>query len=256
MGGKVMYKVLLVDDERTILDGISSIVNWEGQGAILSGTANNGVEALDFIEENQPDIVISDIMMPGLDGIQLLQKTFKKYPLIKFILLSGYSEFEYAQQAMGYGVKHYLLKPSNEDTISQALAEVVNELDLHKNHELLFKIQGKKDRTYSDIVIQMIDEIESQLGNPLLTLQLIANEELYMNADYLGKQFKKEVGQGFSTFVRNKRIEKALQIIEQESNIRVYELAERLGFGDNPQYFSQIFKKITGYTPSDLIKVN
>ncbi len=250
-----MYKVLLVDDERTILDGISSTVNWEGQGVTLLGTANNGVEALDFIKEHQPDIVISDIMMPGVDGIQLLQKTFKTHPLIKFILLSGYSEFEYARQAMGYGVKHYLLKPSNEDIISQALAEVVSELDLQKNQELLFKISDKKDQSYSDIVSQMIDAIEKQLGNPLLTLQLVANEKLYMNADYLGKQFKKEIGQGFSTFVRNKRVEKALQIIEQENNIRVYELAERLGFGDNPQYFSQIFKKITGYTPSDLIKL-
>src|SRR5690554_290522 len=132
-----MYSVLLVDDERTILDGISSIVDWEEQGVTLSGTANNGVEALEFIKEYQPDIVISDIMMPGLNGIQLVQKTFKTHPLIKFILLSGYSEFEYARQAMGYGVKHYLLKPSNEDIISEAIGEVVSELDLQKNHELL-----------------------------------------------------------------------------------------------------------------------
>lgn len=249
-----MYKVLLVDDERTILEGISSIVNWEKEGVTLSGTANNGIEALEFIEENEPDIVISDIMMPGLDGIQLLQKTFKTHPFIKFILLSGYSEFEYARQAMGYGVRHYLLKPSNEDVISQALAEVVGELELQKNQELLFKIQDNKDRVYSDIVMQMVEAIERHLGNPNLTLQLVANEELYMNADYLGKQFKKEVGQGFSTFVRNKRMDRALQIIEQENDIRVYELAERLGFGDNPQYFSQIFKKITGHTPTDLIK--
>jgi two-component system response regulator YesN len=256
MGGKTMYRVLLVDDERTILDGISAIVDWEEQGAILSGTANNGIEALEFIKENQPDIVISDIMMPGLDGIDLLEKTVAIHPSIKFILLSGYSEFEYAQKAMGYGVKHYLLKPSNEYIISQALGDVIGELELQKNKESLFKFQEKKNQSYSEIVIQMINAIESQLGNPLLTLQFIANEILYMNADYLGKQFKKEVGQGFSTFVRNKRIEKALKIIGQESNIRVYELAERLGFGDNPQYFSQIFKKITGYTPSDMIRFN
>src|SRR5690625_7469263 len=99
----------------------------------------------------------------------------------------------------------------------------------------------------------MIDSIERHLGIPLLTLLFLANEKLYMNADYLGKQFKKEVGQGFSTFVRNKRIERALNIIEQESNIRVCELAERIGFDDNPQYFSQIFKKTTGHVPSELI---
>lgn len=251
-----MYKVLLVDDEQTILDGIATIINWEEQGVILSGTANNGVEALNFIQKYEPDIVISDIMMPGLDGIQLLQKTFEIHPLIKFILLSGYSEFEYAQQAMGYGVKHYILKPSNEDIICEALEELVSELDEQKNKGSIFKLKDSKSQNYSEIVVQMITAIESQLGNPLLTLQYIANEVLYMNADYLGKQFKKEVGHGFSTFVRNKRIEKAFNIIEQENDIRVYELAERLGFGDNPQYFSQIFKKITGYTPSDIIRSN
>ena len=252
--GEIMYKVLLVDDERTILEGISSIVDWEDQGVTLSGTARNGLEALDFINENQPDIVISDIMMPGLDGIQLLKKASKAHPTIKWILLSGHSEFTYAQQAMRYGVKHYLLKPSNEDIISQALRDIVKELKLQESKDLYIQLQDDTDRKYSSIIVQMIDVIEEQLGNPLLTLQFVANDALFMNADYLGKQFKKEVGQGFSTFVRNKRIEKALQIIELEGDVRVYELAERLGFGDNPQYFSQIFKKITGFTPTDIIK--
>lgn len=249
-----MYKVLLVDDERTILEGISATVNWEEQGVTLSGTANNGVEALDFIKEYQPDIVISDIMMPGLDGIELLEKAKGIQALAKFIFLSGYSEFEYAQQAMSYGVKHYLLKPSNEDIISEALNDIVSELDLQKNQDLLFDFQEKKEQTYSESVQQMINVIEKHIENPLLSLQFIANEVLYMNADYLGKQFKKEIGQGFSTYVRNTRIDKALNIIHEESNIRVYELAERLGFGDNPQYFSQIFKKTTGFTPSEMIK--
>lgn len=249
-----MYKVLLVDDEPMILDGISSIVNWEKQGATLSGTANNGLMALDFIDEHQPDVVISDIMMPGLDGIQLLQRTLKKYPLIKFIFLSGYGEFEYARQAMGYGVKHYILKPSNEDIISDALGEIVSELDRQKNNNLLIELESGKNKSYSEVVLQMITAIEENLENSFFTLQFVANEILFMNAGYLGKRFKKEVGVGFSTYLKNKRIEKALEIIKCEGNVRVYELAERLGFGDNPQYFSQMFKKETGYSPSDLIK--
>jgi len=248
-----MYSVLLVDDERTILEGISTIVDWEAQGTKLIGTARNGVEALNFIQENQPDIVISDIMMPGLDGIQLLKKTYETYPLIKWIILSGYGEFDYAQAAMKFGVKHYLLKPCNEEKISKALQDIVLELSQQKKHYPNDAEVDNKPK-YSSVVLNMIEIIESQLDNPLLSLQQIAKEELFMNGEYLGKQFKKEVGKRFSTYVRNRRIERALEIIEKEGDVRVYELAERIGFGNNPQYFSQIFKKITGHTPSDMIR--
>ncbi len=122
-----MYKVLLVDDERMILDGISMIIDWESYGVQLTGKAMNGIEALEFIEKDSPDIVITDITMPGLDGIGLVSKTRERFPAIKWIFLSGYSEFEYAQQAMRYGVRHYLLKPCNEEKISEALTEVVRE---------------------------------------------------------------------------------------------------------------------------------
>src|SRR5699024_889371 len=122
-----MYKVLLVDDERMILDGISKIVDWNSQGVELIGKAMNGIEAIDFIKKNLPDIVITDITMPGLDGIGLVSKTKDQYPDIKWVFLSGFSEFEYARQAMRYGVKHYLLKPCNEEQISDALYEIVQE---------------------------------------------------------------------------------------------------------------------------------
>lgn len=254
--GQIMYKVLLVDDERTILEGISSIVDWGAQGVVLSGTAKNGVEAMDYINKHHPDIVITDITMPGLDGIQLLEKSSETYPFIKWILLSGFSEFEYAQRAMRFGVKHYLLKPYKENIISQALRDVVKELDLLKSQDIYFKLKDENKQKYSSVTEKMIEVIEKELENPLLSLRWVADEKLYMNADYLGKQFKKEVGQRFSIFVTNKRIEKAVEIIEHEGDIKVFELAERLGFENNPQYFSQIFKKITGYSPSDLIKNN
>lgn len=513
-----MYKVLLVDDERTILEGISKIVDWESQGVLLSGTARNGIEAMEFISEHEPDIVISDISMPGLDGIELIEKSYKLYPSISWILLSGYNEFDYAQKAMRYGVKHYLLKPCNENVISNALKEIVQEIEQQKekdtyvnkiesrldnltdqekeqyfkelitnrtsslenkeyftklvgltnsneyvrllffnpkgsfalgrllriieitkefledsillahtiigNHliilikevyeqeqldylikkiqhnytnsgdvavvisetcnipnlpvmyrtmlkymdqrfyfeggsiirakdisarenndeaafeydkqrlvrllktgdfeglqteldeiferledvrlkpslvksyliQLYFSIVRKSEFNYgedhlkeiaqmeemntlqpfkqflekvfrsiidsnlhantlkySTSVRNTIEVVHENLENPDLSLQWLANEKLYMNADYLGKLFKKEVGERFSFFVTNERIKKAVKIIEQENDIKVFELAERLGFGNNPQYFSQIFKKIMGKAPSDLI---
>ncbi|GAE92811.1 DNA-binding response regulator [Gracilibacillus boraciitolerans JCM 21714] len=84
-----MYKVLLVDDERMILDGISVIVDWSQYETQLIGKAMNGIEAYDFIKKNKPDIVITDITMPGLDGIELVKKAKLEYPDIKWIFLSG-----------------------------------------------------------------------------------------------------------------------------------------------------------------------
>lgn len=128
-----MYKLMLVDDERLILEGISMVVNWAKAGTELVGTARNGIEALAKMEELRPDIVITDISMPGLDGLGLVQKCSKLFPEVRFIMLTGYKDFDYARTAMQHGVKHYLLKPCNENQIHEALSELVVELNEHKN---------------------------------------------------------------------------------------------------------------------------
>ncbi|AOZ93544.1 response regulator transcription factor [Paenibacillus crassostreae] len=122
-----MYKVMLVDDERMILDGISQVVDWRSSGTELIATARNGIEAYEKIISNKPDIVISDICMPGLDGLGLVEKTWLSYPSVKFIMLSGHKDFDYARRAMQYGVKHYLLKPCNESQILKAIQELLKE---------------------------------------------------------------------------------------------------------------------------------
>jgi two-component system response regulator YesN len=514
-----VYKVLLVDDERMIIEGISKVMNWSAFGTELAGTARNGIEGLDFIMEHQPDIVITDIRMPGLDGIELISKVRELDLSVQFIMLSGFGEFDYARSAMQFGVKHYLLKPSGEDAIGEALTEIVGELDRRRNKDQFFermeaefkkmmphvkeqilrefvmnKTYGKSDweryrglfgfaaghgkvrmvlfqaegayefehlfalkniagdilgadtlllsttigphvlllvkhdddtsktlvndietikgiftgfykmdvtialsepgdmtdarsqyretlaclnhrfylgegslitkrdiaadaaedggkdldfdedrfsmliksgrwddvtgaldeffgkltalrlsaelaqsyvitlfmvvirqdaahmaehlqklaqignartlqglkefleatarsitirnyevnkRKHSSIVQKVLEIIGENLGNPTLSLNSVAGEMLYMNPDYLGKLFKKEVGEKFSNYVMKTRMEKAIDHIVQTGDVKVFELAEMLGFGDNPQYFSKVFKKYTGFTPSE-----
>ncbi|MDQ0172556.1 response regulator [Paenibacillus tundrae] len=130
-----MYKVLLVDDEFLISDGISSVVNWSLLGTELIGIAHDGLEALAFIERQRPDIIISDIRMPGMDGLQLVEAVAEKYRNISFIMLTGFTEFEYAKTAMQYGVKHYLLKPCSEESLVQAIGELVSEKRELNDHE-------------------------------------------------------------------------------------------------------------------------
>jgi two-component system response regulator YesN len=142
------YKVLLVDDEPIIRDGIATVIDWEGHGLELIGTASNGVEALAMIRAEPPRIVITDLKMPVLDGLELIAKAKAEHPEIEFVVLSGYSEFESAKAAMRFGVRHYLLKPCNENKIVQVLLELKSDLArldqqeefLRKNRENLEKV--------------------------------------------------------------------------------------------------------------------
>jgi two-component system, response regulator YesN len=484
-------------------------------GTNLIGTARNGIEAFSIIEQKRPDIVISDIKMPGMNGLELVAKVHSVFPEIRFVLLSGFSEFDYAKQAMQYGVKHYLLKPCNENTIMDAVTEICEDLKQIQNREqfiqkmkgtlesvlpyakeqllkdyitnhyenknleyyqklfnidintpsvrlVLFQLEGnfefehmfaikniaehifdsyilsctvgetilflleddsnypklhaqiekikktfyqyyqidstvaisdngklsnanklynealdcltyrfylgeggiitKKDISYqntsgelefyfddqtfcrlvksgswidvnkeimtffthlidlrldinitksyviqlfnamirlcepkemntyltkltqlleidtiqnlraffesvaqeitlsffdqnnnkhSTIINKVIETIHKYIGNQNLSLHWVANEMLYMNADYLGKLFKKETGEKFSNYITRLRIELAISLIEKESDVKVFEIAEKIGYGENPQYFSQVFKKHTGFTPSE-----
>lgn len=130
-----MQKVLLVDDEFIILDGISSVMNWGALGTELIGTAQNGLEALEIIKQAIPDIIITDIRMPGMDGLELVATVTALYPETSFIMLTGFSEFDYAMMAMQYGVKHYLLKPCSEESLNEALSEVVQKREERQNEE-------------------------------------------------------------------------------------------------------------------------
>lgn len=155
-----MYKVLLVDDERIIVEGISLTVDWNAFNTELAGTARNGLEAMAFIESHMPDIVISDIKMPGMNGLQLVEKVYEKFPHIAFILLSGFSEFDYARTAMQFGVKHYLLKPCNENTITEALTEVIAELEKQQSQEsFMLNIQKELSKVLPHAKEQFLKEL-------------------------------------------------------------------------------------------------
>lgn len=130
-----IYKVLVVDDDENIVQGISALVDWKKCHAELIGKAYHGQRAYEMIQENPPDIVLTDVKMPELNGIQLIGKVLKDHPSMKFIILSGYDEFEFAKTAMAYGVKHYLLKPTNRKNIEDALVEVIEEIEAEREKE-------------------------------------------------------------------------------------------------------------------------
>ena len=119
-----MLKLILADDEKIIRESISRLIDWKKLGIELVGVCENGAEAYDMIMDESPDIVMTDIKMPVLDGLDLIKKTRALDENIEFIIFSGYGEFEFAKTAMQYGVRHYLLKPINENQIEEVLFKV------------------------------------------------------------------------------------------------------------------------------------
>lgn len=116
-----MIKVLLVDDEDIEREAMAEIIPWENLDMELVDMAWNGIEGLEKIRTHQPDIVITDIKMPVMDGIQLIGKTKELYPDMLFVVLSGYGEYEYTSRAMELGIRHYILKPCDEEKIVEVL---------------------------------------------------------------------------------------------------------------------------------------
>ena len=109
-----MLKLIIADDERIIRETISTIINWKEYDIEVVGLCKNGMETYDMIMDETPDIVLTDIRMPGMDGLELIRRISGTDLNVQFIILSGYGEFEYAKEAMKNGVKYYLLKPCNE----------------------------------------------------------------------------------------------------------------------------------------------
>lgn len=122
-----MLKLIIADDERMIRETISTIIDWKQYDIQLVGLCKNGLEAYDMILDESPDIVLTDIRMPGMDAMELIEKTSEIDSPPQFILLSGYGEFEYAKKAMKYGVKHYLLKPCHESQILESIQDVAKD---------------------------------------------------------------------------------------------------------------------------------
>ena len=131
-----MYKLLIVDDEEIEREGMARLIDWEKYGVSLVGTAWNGIEGLEKIRTLSPDIVLTDIKMPGMDGIELIQKTRKEMPWVEFVVLSGYGEFEYTSKAMEQGIRYYLMKPCDEPHILEVLEKVKSQIQKQRSQKL------------------------------------------------------------------------------------------------------------------------
>lgn len=333
-----MHKLLLVDDEQIIREGIERMVDWQGLGITVTASCPNAIVALDCMMDDMPDILLTDVRMPGMNGLELVERAVSLHPQLQSIILSGYDTFAYAQKALKFGVMEYLLKPCTKEETEEALqracrtidrersrtlllygerqsriralVETLNELreasldparmekqvqEIAKTAEdpsllqeaLIFVVTSRMDGDQAQwsmniikdafgekepiapliartlvrlggrgegrrgFVQQMTEYADAHYAEEVLSLQYMAEHVVYMNADYIGREFTRVMGRKFSAYLLEVRMEQAKTLMAMDASLHSYEIAEKVGLGKNPHYFSQVFRKYTGMSPKE-----
>jgi len=255
-----MYKVVIIDDEPIIVEGLSRSISWEKWNCEVVGTASSGEEGMDLINELNPDIIFSDICMPGIDGLTMIAGIKSQHPDMEITILTGFRDFDYAQKAIRLGVTRFLLKPSKMDELEEAVEKMTfnlktnNIMPDHSEKEIEI---SKGEETEDDLTN---DEplVDSPAGSFIVNNALHYMEENYMNklklADvaekcfvsqwHLSKLLNRYKEQSFSDILNNIRIEKAKEMLK-DPTLRIGDVAEHVGFMDMA-HFSRVFKKQVG----------
>ena len=244
----MMLKMLIVDDDWLISDSLKSLDEWHERNIDVVGTAENGKEALFWMEKEKLDIILTDIRMPEMDGIELTKHIYEKEHNIHVIIMSGYEEFSYAQKAMRYNAKGYILKPIDTDELMDAIDRIKMDINPPK------KVEPESDNdptTYHErLVLSAQSYIMSNLMKPL-TLKEIANR-LHLTDHYFGQVYKSVTGETFLNYLTRVRMEKACELTKNP-NLKIYEIGSLVGYKD-PKSFAKTFQRLYNTTPKEFRK--
>ncbi|MGH4037204.1 MAG: response regulator transcription factor [Sphaerochaeta sp.] len=244
-------KVLVVEDETLLRKHLIKLVNTIEYVPIkIIGDATNGVDAYKIVEKELPDLIISDIKMPGGDGLTLAKRVHDNYPSIKFVILSGYDEFSYAQTALRSDVKDYLLKPIDKELFKDTVLKISNQI-FSENETFVINNSNQDKKQMCDFIINYL---ENNYTNDISIADL--SVKCGFTQEYLGKIFKKYTNQTISQYIINLRVKEAEKLLIKYPNMEIYRVAELVGYKENNFYFSRIFKTKTGIQPSEFRKLN
>ena len=243
-----MYRVILVDDERLIIRGLSTVVPWAELGCEVAGTAYDGVSGLELIRRLRPDIVMTDIRMPNMDGLTMLAAIRSEFPEIQMCVLTAYRDFDYARRALTLGVCRYLLKPSDLEELKEAVRQMAARLDAMPR----LREDGPEDESVKEagnhLVKAALAYMKEHCTEQHLSLGEVA-DHVYVSQWHLSKLLNRETDQSFFDLLGGMRIAKAKKLLADPA-LRIHEIAEMAGFSD-VAHFSRSFKKLTGCTPGE-----
>ncbi|WP_438823840.1 response regulator transcription factor [Bacillus sp. JJ1566] len=270
-----MIKVIIVDDELFERKALTKIIKTECTDIEVIGEAQNGRVAIEKATQLQPDLMLMDIKMPGIDGVEAVRQIKQLHPDIKFIMVSAFNTFEYAKEVMQQGVKEYILKPSRKADILEAIARVKAEIEEERRQveaqtelksrmkELLVLAQKEgitsisEDQSHStelwknNQIHGMLTKAKKYIDlryYESLTLEEVA-EYIELSPYHFSKLFKEKMGITFIDYVTTVRVNHAKKKMDDPSK-SLKEICYSVGYKD-PNYFSRVFKKYTGMSPSE-----
>ena len=232
-------RVLLVDDEIMIREGFKRLFDWEAHDCEVVGEAADGMEALAQIDALRPDIVIMDINIPIMNGLQVIQLSRVKHPNTAYVIVSGYDDFSYCRQALRLQITDYILKPVNYE-------EFVACIDNLKISLFERRITEEPARQDERVIMGITRYLQEHLSEEV-SLSVLS-DEFHLNPQYISQLFKNEIGVGFLAYLTSVRLEKAKKLLLATS-LSVAEIAEQSGYADY-RVFTKVFKKSEGVTPS------
>lgn len=252
----MMYKVAIIDDEPLIVEGLSKTIEWEKWDCQVTGFAYNGKEGMELIRRERPDIIISDINMPEMDGLKMIAGLKSEFPNMQLIILTGYREFEYARQAIELGVSRFLLKPSKMNELYEAIEAVTTRLKQLDTATGVQKTASDEERDTEELydneansfIVKNALEYIRENYREKLRLSDVA-DRVYVSQWHLSKLLNKHTGKNFSEILNGARMDKSKELLKDPS-LRICDVAEMVGFQDLA-HFSRVFKKMEGMSANE-----
>lgn len=239
-----MYKALIIDDEKPVRIAISKLGTWSRFHLDIPACAENGKQALTLMRELSPSIVFVDMSMPVMDGVEFLKHATQECGRCAFIVISGYDDFRYAQQAIHFHVSDYLLKPVVADELNKAIEHAMKTLFPDEDFSGEDSVSSL---TAQQVVTLLHDTIDRDYTHNIRLSEFA--DRYFFSHEYLSRLFKSTYHLGISEYLTSVRMERAASLLKDPA-IRITEIASRVGYPDNT-YFSKAFRNYFGVSPSE-----
>ena len=255
------YRVLIVEDEPLMRDYLIGNLTRLHPSFSVADAAHDGVAALALFEQNRYDLVITDLRMPGMDGLQLIERIRTLGKTLPIIILTGYDEFEYARTALHFGVAEYLLKPLNDDALRETLERMERIIRQHRSAmqlpedltpkniaNFVATCFSESDREHKMLAERAASYITTHFTEPIT--QTDVAEALGVTPAYLSSVFHEEKGESYTKFLTRLRMMQAALLLKSKPNLTIQAVAVQTGYASD-KHFIGVFKKYFGTTPNE-----
>ena len=252
-----MYSLVIAEDEFATRQGLVNMVRWNELGFQVDGEFADGQEVLDYLQSNVPDVILTDIDMGDVSGVDIAGFVAEKKLPTKVIFLTAYRDFSFAKSAVEYRVEHYLLKPISIAELKQVFLKLKEKLDEQKQAEKRLKLleqfhypeqshKAENGRGFEKVMNYIREHFSEDI-----TLNGIA-DNVFLSPVYISRLIKENTGKNYVALIAELRIERAVELLKN-TELYVYEVAEQVGY-NNLKYFYKVFRKVTGKSPNDYRK--